>query len=105
LSSVQNHRRCKIWTHQLTKNLQSVTSTELAWSNFDESEIKGSSMPNVWQFKNQINRGSGNQNQHTRDKMIWGWDVTQWHSIPSQRSKINTKTCLNVDCSAAASHK
>jgi hypothetical protein len=57
--------------------LQSITSTELAWSNFNESEIKGSSMPNVCQFNNQIDRGSGNQNQHTRDKMIWGWDITQ----------------------------
>jgi hypothetical protein len=71
------HRRCKIQTHQLTKNLQSVTSTELAWSHFDESEIERSSMPNVCQFNNQLDRGSGNQNQHARDKMIWGWDVTQ----------------------------
>jgi hypothetical protein len=45
--------------------------------NFDESEIERSSMPNVCQFNNQLDRGSGNQNQHTRDKMIWGWDVTQ----------------------------
>jgi hypothetical protein len=38
--------------------------------------------------------------------MIWGWDVTEWHPIPSQRSKINTQTCLNnVYRSAAASHK
>jgi hypothetical protein len=66
--------------------------------NFDESEseIERSLMPNVCRFSNQLDRVSGNQNQHTRDKMIWGWDVTRDIPSPSKSQKSKKQTCLNV---------
>jgi hypothetical protein len=59
--------------------------------NFDESEIERSSMPIVCQFNNQLDRVSGNQNQHTRDKMIC-----------FQKSKKDMSKCF---CSVAAGLK
>jgi hypothetical protein len=69
--------------------------------NFDESEIERSPMPNVCQFNNQLDRVSGNQNQHTRDKMIWGWDVTPFQKPKVKKTDMSKGLTLAKDTTSS----